>query len=88
MKVIQVEVSELNEMIKQSVFLALEEYDHRKNAVLITREEAAAILDVDISTLWRWSKCGTLKPKGRVGNKVVYERAKVEAIARGEYPIK
>lgn len=81
---IQVDVSELNEMIQKSVFDALEEYDRRKNAVLITREEAATILGIDVSTLWRWAKCGTLRPQGRVGNRVVYERAKVEAIARGE----
>lgn len=45
---------------------------------LLTREETAKLLQVDLSTLWAWSKKGKLKSYG-IGNRVFYKRSEIEA---------
>ncbi|HXH18883.1 MAG TPA: helix-turn-helix domain-containing protein [Chitinophagales bacterium] len=45
---------------------------------ILTREQAAQLLDVDLSTLWHWSKSGKLKSYG-IANRVYYKRSEIEA---------
>lgn len=44
----------------------------------MTRNEVKELLDIDLSTLWNWTKRGKLKSYG-LGNRVYYKRAEVEA---------
>lgn len=43
---------------------------------LLTREQTACLLDVDVSTLHLWNKKGKLKPRG-LGNRVYYLRSEI-----------
>lgn len=44
---------------------------------LLTREQTASLLQVDLSTLWAWTKQGKLKSFG-LGNRVYYKRSQIE----------
>ena len=44
---------------------------------LLTREQTAELLQVDLSTLWHWSKKGKLKSYG-ISNRVYYKRSEIE----------
>lgn len=86
MEVMQIQMTkaEYDASIEQAVMMALAKYEEHRNAVLITRDEVAARLHVNLSTLWRWEKAGYLRPKSRIGGKLYYELEKVVAIERGE----
>jgi len=43
----------------------------------LTRKETCAILKINLSTLWLWTKKGKLKSYG-LGNRVYYKRTEVE----------
>lgn len=43
----------------------------------LTRQEVAALLKVDLSTLWNWHQKGKLIPFG-IGNRVLYKRSDIE----------
>lgn len=84
MEILQMTKEEYDATIEQAVTIALAKYEERRNAVLITREETAARLHVNISTLWRWEKSGFLRPKSRIGGRLYYELETVLRIERGE----
>ncbi len=44
---------------------------------LMTRQEVAAYFKVDLSTVWKWSKKGTLTTYG-VQGRVYYKRSEIE----------
>lgn len=71
--------------IKNIVIAALQEYlpkplfcGEKEDAEdeLFTREETAELLGVNASTLWRWTKDGTL-PCEHVGRSVRYKRSTI-----------
>ena len=43
---------------------------------LLTREQAAKMLNCDIGTLWRWNKRGTLKAVA-IANRVYYRKSDI-----------
>ncbi len=43
----------------------------------LTRKQVSELLQVDLSTLHRWTKCGKLIAYG-IGNRVYYKRTEVE----------
>ena len=45
----------------------------------ISREEAAKILGVSLTTLWHWSKSGYLTPV-KIGTKVMYRATDIDTI--------
>jgi excisionase family DNA binding protein len=54
----------------------------RKDETLLSVSQAAALLNVNRSTLWSWEKKGYLKPV-RIGRKVLYPMYALEAIRKG-----
>lgn len=44
---------------------------------LLTREQTAKLLSIDLSTLWSWTKAGKLKSYG-IGSRVFYKRSQIE----------
>jgi predicted site-specific integrase-resolvase len=50
----------------------------------ITREEAAHILHVNFTTLWRWDKLGHLLSRKIGGRRVMYKYSDVLALLNGE----
>ena len=45
---------------------------------LLTRNEVAELLKVDLSTLWNWQNKGKITPYG-IGNRVYFKRAEIES---------
>lgn len=50
---------------------------------LLTREQAAEFLQVDLSTLHRWAQKGILSPR-RIGGKVRYYYSDIQKILEGQ----
>lgn len=48
---------------------------------IMTRQEVADLLQVNLSTVHNWCKRGKLKPRG-IGNRVYFKRSEVEACLR------
>lgn len=43
---------------------------------LLTRKETADLLQINLATLWRWTRKGKLKSYG-IGNRVYYNRSEI-----------
>jgi hypothetical protein len=70
---------ELSEILKEAL---KEQINEIKNSIpqseqLLTREQTADLLNVNLSTLWAWTKKGKLLSYG-IGNKVFYKRSEIE----------
>ena len=70
---------ELSEILKEAL---KEQINEIKNSIpqseqLLTREQTADLLNVNLSTLWAWTKKGKLQSYG-IGNKVFYKRSEIE----------
>lgn len=50
--------------------------------VLISRKEAAKLLGVDLSTLWRWASVGSITPIKK-GGRVFFKLSAIDAILHG-----
>ncbi|MDV3949331.1 DNA-binding protein [Elizabethkingia anophelis] len=73
---VQTTPDELENLIKESVRGELEKMkSNLSNASeqekILTRSEAAKLLDIDLSSLWRWTKNGKIKAFG-IENRVYY----------------
>lgn len=78
-QLISVTPEQLSELISENLAAHIQEI---KSAIpqaeqLLTRDQAAQLLDVDLSTLWHWSKSGKLKSYG-IGNRIYYKRSEIE----------
>lgn len=56
----------------------LEERERKEHGT-VGRKEAAKMLGVSASTLWKWDKCGYLTPV-KVGTKVLYRYRDIESM--------
>lgn len=78
-------VSELRSAINEAVLQARGDMLSGVRALyqekVMTVKEVASLLDVDLSTLYRWNKQGVLK-RQRIGGKVVYRASEVEEIVK------
>ena len=79
---IQITPEELQSNILKGVKAQLDElkaeYQPKLPNENLTRREACAILKINLSTLWSWTKKDKLKSYG-LGNRVYYKRSEVEA---------
>ena len=71
---------ELTELIKESVKSLLQDFkgqlNHHDPHELLTREETYKLLQIDSSTLWKWTKKGKVVAYG-IGNRRYYKRAEL-----------
>lgn len=79
---------ELQELISKAVRnerkRAYEEAKNENEVAVVSRDEAAKMLCVNLCTLWRWTKTGYLVPR-KVGSKVLYLKSDIEKlIMRGK----
>jgi len=76
-QITNLEVSELETLIENSVKKALEGLKPEKSETeLITRQETAQILGITLVTLNSWSKLGKI-PSYRIGTRVRYKKSEV-----------
>lgn len=69
--------SMLTEVVKNEIDL-LKESLHPSPDELLTREQTAKIFQVDLSTLWHWTKKGKIQSYG-IGHRVYYKRSEIDA---------
>lgn len=70
---------DLFEVFREFYEKILEETQTEADQKMISVKEAAYMLGVDRSTLWRWEKKGYLIP-ARIGRKVLYRMADIKKI--------
>lgn len=71
------EILDKLEQLKQELYLIRENYQPKEPVELMTRQEAADFLKINITTLWNWTKKGMLTSYG-IGNRVFYKRSEIE----------
>lgn len=76
LKLVHSTASELEELIKLSLQSELNEIrkdfsEISKSCEILSKQETAKFLKVDLSTLYRWTKKGKIKAYG-IGNRVYY----------------
>ena len=77
-----ISVEELTEIIAEKLVDKLEKkiaalISAQNDEELLTREETAQLLKIDISTLWNWTKKGKIISHG-IGNRVYYKRGEIK----------
>lgn len=79
---IQATPEQLQNAIIQGVNSKLEElkkeFQPKKPTEYLTRQEVADLLQINLTTLWNYTRKGTLKAYG-IGSRVYYKRAEVES---------
>lgn len=77
----QVSADDLKDILKQMLKEERERQariqSEERELPTIERREAAKMLNVALSTLWRWAKDGYLIP-AKIGSKVLYRRSDIE----------
>ncbi|MDR1259182.1 MAG: DNA-binding protein [Tannerellaceae bacterium] len=80
-----VQAGELLEMVNYCVMTTRKELEQQlanaNTETYLTRKQTAEMLDVDLSTLWRWNKENYLCPI-EIGGKRKYELSEVNKILR------
>ena len=80
--ILMVSAADLEEALRSILEEVVSTSNGEKDETLLTVRQAASLLGVDRSTLWRWEKEGYLKPV-RIGRKVRYPMYAIEAIKKG-----
>ena len=78
---VQITTAELAKLIDQKVSENLNEFkkqflNKEADDELLTREQTAEFLQVDVSTLYLWAKKGKIKPYG-IGKRRYYKRSEL-----------
>jgi len=79
---IQTTPEQLAELIKEGVkseldILKKELFHENANDELLTREQAAGLLHINLSTLWHWQRKGKIKAYGISGARRYYKRSEI-----------
>ena len=73
-------IEQLSQRLEQSLDKRINQHTNQQtnenNIELLSREEAAEFLKVDLSTLWRWTKNGYLNQYA-IGRKIFYKKSEV-----------
>lgn len=89
---VMLSTADLKDLISQAVdnrLRMMEQEVHNTNDgsqedEYITRKEAASILQVDYTTMWRWAKSGFLVPKKMGGQRLVYSKKRIMELKKGD----
>jgi excisionase family DNA binding protein len=89
-KVVEIENVSVDELVAtitnkvlEGLEICLEQLQQKKHQeLLLTRTETAKYLQINMTTLWNWTKKGKLKAYG-LGNRVYYKKNEIdEALTR------
>ena len=80
--ILMVSAADLEEALRSILEEVVSTSNGEKDETLLTVRQAASLLGVDRSTLWRWEKEGYLKPI-RIGRKVRYPMYALNALIKG-----
>jgi len=58
-----------------------ENYKPKEPTEYLTRKKTSELLDINLSTLWNWTKKGIIQAYG-AGNRVYYKRSDIEAMLK------
>lgn len=79
-KFIQVTPEELKEIVSEGLRTQIEELKRIQTSKdpeeLLTRNETAKLLKINLATLWSWTKSGKIESVG-LGNRVYYRRSDI-----------
>lgn len=79
--IIHLNPEEFKEDLLLGVKEQLEEFSknfhYNNQEELLTRKETAALLKINLATLWSWTKSGKLNSLG-IANRVYYKRSEIE----------
>ncbi len=81
---VTINASQLLEVVDYAISKTKAEFEHKQQPEqYLTRKQTAEILDVDLSSLWRWNKENYLKPI-EVGGKRRYKKSDIDKIMEGK----
>jgi hypothetical protein len=66
----------IKEAIKEELLEIRKKLEEKDSEILLTREETCAILKINETSLWKWTKSGKLIRYG-IGNRVLYKKSEV-----------
>jgi hypothetical protein len=66
----------IKEVIREELSEVRKQFEEKDSEVLLTREETCAILKINKTSLWKWTKKGKLISYG-IGNRVLYKKNEV-----------
>lgn len=83
-QLIQITREELENGIAKQVKAIIDDlkkdFEPKTSVEFLSRQQVAKLLDVDLSTLWAWTKKGKLKAYSlEGGHRIYYKRSEVEA---------
>ncbi|MFD0977844.1 helix-turn-helix domain-containing protein [Salinimicrobium gaetbulicola] len=70
-------INELRAVFQKELEQIKEHFTPKQPEELLTREEVAKLLKIDISSVHNWSKKGTLK-RHAIGGRVYFKRSEIE----------
>lgn len=81
-QLLNISPNQLAELIDSKVSISLQNLKNEllnkeANDDLLTREEAAAFLKINLSTLWSWQQKGKIKAYGITGSRRYYKRSEL-----------
>lgn len=81
---VTISASQLLEVVDYAISKTKVEFEQKQQPEqYLTRKQTAEILDVDLSSLWRWNKENYLKPI-EVGGKRRYKKSDIDKIMEGK----
>jgi len=66
----------IKEAIKEELSRVRKQLEEKDSEILLTREEVCAILKINKTSLWKWTKSGKLI-RYVIGNRVLYKKSEV-----------
>ena len=80
---LEITAEDLEGMMRKVVAEIIERYENAEQSeTYVTRKRTAEMLDVDLSTLWRYDKIGYLQPV-QIGGKRRYKQSDIDKILAG-----
>jgi len=72
---------EMREMLRIELQIFAKTFLKNSDCEFLNRKQTAQMLQIEVSTLSRWTESGKLNPK-KVGRKLYYEKAEIEKLLK------